>query len=39
MSEVPKAYEVAFGMKSGRVYLLGIKDVDQAKAAREEVTR
>ena len=39
VSEVPKAYEVAFGMKSGRVYLRGIKDVDQAKAASEEVTR
>lgn len=39
VSEVPKAYEVAFGMKNGRVYLLGIKDVDQAKAASEEVTR
>lgn len=39
VSEVPKAFDVVFGMKNGRVYLLSIKEADAAKPASEEVTR
>lgn len=40
VSDTPKAYEVAFGMKNGRVYLLGIKDLEQGRATGpDEVTR